>query len=459
MNTMRYLPIFLLLRDRPCLIVGGGTVAERKIEYLLTIGARVTVVAPKLTENLKLAVAQDRILHKAKTFSTDHLQGMVLAIAATDDNAVNRLVYDHARQANIPVNVVDQPQLCTFITPARIQRAPLQIAIGTEGGAPILVRALRAKLETLIPAEYGKLAEFMRDMRSLVKEYYPDISQRRRFWEDMLDSTVMEMVMNGRTGEAADQLKEMLLQPANTIGEVYLVGGGPGDPDLLTFRALRLMQQCDIVVYDRLLAPALLNLVRRDAERYYVGKARDSHTLPQEEINQFMVEQARAGQRVLRLKGGDPFIFGRGGEEIISLAEANIPFQIVPGITAASGCASYAGIPLTHRELAHSCVFVTGHMKDGKLDLNWQALVQPRQTLAVYMGVHAMPEMSRQLIAHGMSADTPAAVIQQGTTRQQQVYSGKLQDMPDLIATKEIKPPAMIIIGDVVQLRDKLAWC
>ena len=456
---MRYLPIFLLLRDRPCLIVGGGTVAERKIEYLLTIGARVTVVAPKLTENLKLAVAQDRILHKAKTFSIDHLQGMVLAIAATDDNAVNRLVYDHARQANIPVNVVDQPQLCTFITPARIQRAPLQIAIGTEGGAPILVRALRAKLETLIPAEYGKLAEFMRDMRSLVKEYYPDISQRRRFWEDMLDSTVMEMVMNGRTGEAADQLKEMLLQPANTTGEVYLVGGGPGDPDLLTFRALRLMQQCDIVVYDRLLAPALLNLVRRDAERYYVGKARDSHTLPQEEINQFMVEQARAGQRVLRLKGGDPFIFGRGGEEIISLAEANIPFQIVPGITAASGCASYAGIPLTHRELAHSCVFVTGHMKDGKLDLNWQALVQPRQTLAVYMGVHAMPEMSRQLIAHGMSADTPVAVIQQGTTRQQQVYSGKLQDMPDLIATKEIKPPAMIIIGDVVQLRDKLAWC
>ncbi len=457
---MNYLPIFLHLSGRSCLVVGGGDVARRKVERLLRSGAAVNVVAPQLDATLQELTNAGHIRHIDTTFRRHQLQAATLVIAATDDNTVNQEIATAAGEAGIPVNVVDNPALCTFIMPSVIERDPVQIAISTGAASPVLARLLRARLETLIPSAYGRLASLMRDFREKVKARFPRQSDRRRFWEDVLQGPVAEMLFAGQDKAALDTLEERL--EAGTLsgpqGEVYLVGGGPGDPDLLTFRALRLMQQADIVLYDRLVAPEILELVRRDAERIYVGKASDQHTLPQEDINQLLVRLAKEGKRVLRLKGGDPFMFGRGGEEIEDLADAGVPFQVVPGITAAAGCASYAGIPLTHRDHAQSCIFVTGHLKDGRMDINWDALIQPRQTIAVYMGVQAVELFCNELIARGMAAATPVALIQKGTTPEQRVFTGTLETLPALIAAEDIKPPSLIIIGNVVKLHEKLAW-
>ena len=300
----------------------------------------------------------------------------------------------------------------------------------------------------------------MRSVRQRVKQRFPDMRQRRRFWEAVLQGPVAEMLFAGRERDALQALEAKLDDggEVDNGGEVYLVGAGPGDPDLLTFRALRLMQQSDVVLYDRLVAPAIVDLVRKDADRIYVGKQSDRHTLTQAEINALLIRLAGEGRRVLRLKGGDPFIFGRGGEEIDSLAAHGIPFQVVPGITAAAGCSAYAGIPLTHRDYAQSCVFVTGHLKDGRLDLNWDALLQPRQTIAVYMGVGSLGQFCNELMQRGMDAATPAAVIQQGTTPQQRVFTGDLRSLPRIMEAETIKPPSMVIVGEVVKLHDKLAW-
>ncbi len=457
---MRYLPIFLQLKDQPCLVIGGGDVARRKIERLLRSDAEVTVVAPVLDKTLSDLKAAGRIQHIEANFETDQLQKQTLVIAATDDDAVNRKVAAAANAAGILINVVDNPALCSFIMPSVIERDPVQIAISTGAASPVLARLLRARLETLIPSAYGRLASLMSDFREKVKARFPRQNDRRRFWEEVLQGPVAEMLLAGQDRAALDALEQRLEagMPSAPQGEVYLVGGGPGDPDLLTFRALRLMQQADVVLYDRLVAPQILDLVRRDAERIYVGKARDKHTLPQNDLNQLLIKLARDGKRVLRLKGGDPFIFGRGGEEIEDLTEAGVPFQVVPGITAAAGCASYAGIPLTHRDHAQSCIFVTGHMKDGQLDINWDALVQPRQTIAVYMGVQAVELFCRELIVHGMAASTPAALVQKGTTPEQKVYAGTLETLPALLGQHDIQPPSLIIIGSVVKLHEKLAW-
>lgn len=457
---MNYLPVFFHLENRPCVVVGGGEVARRKIDRLLRSGAQVTVVAPQLDAAVAELKAADRITHIEADFDAAYLDGKALVIAATDDDAVNHEVADAAGQWNIPVNVVDNPALCTFIMPSIIDRDPVQIAISTGGASPVLARLLRARLETLVPSGYGRLAELMRDFREKVKVRFTDQRERRRFWEDVLQGPIAEMLLAGQDKAALAALEQRLAteQDSELQGEVYLVGGGPGDPDLLTFRALRLMQQADVVLYDRLVAPAILDLVRRDAERIYVGKARDQHTLPQSEINELLVKLAREGKRVLRLKGGDPFIFGRGGEEIEDLAAAGVSFQVVPGITAAAGCASYAGIPLTHRDHAQSCIFVTGHLKDGSMDINWNALIQPRQTIVVYMGVQAVETLCRELIARGMATDTPAALVQKGTTPQQKVYTGTLTTLPRCVAEQDVQPPSLIIIGDVVKLHKKLAW-
>ena len=366
----------------------------------------VIVYAPDLGEILAGLVREGKIEHKKTAFEPSLLDNCVLAIAATDDKAVNRAVYEAAKARRIPVNVVDQPALCTFIMPSIIDRSPVIAAVSTGGASPVLARLIRARLETLIPAAYGRLAKLVAEFRDAVKQRFQHPEARRRFWEDVLQGPIAERMLSGQEDAAREALAKRLETTAGgskPLGEVYLVGGGPGDPDLLTFRALRLMQQADVVVYDRLVSPEVLELVRRDAERIYAGKERDNHAIPQEDINHLLVRLAKEGKRVVRLKGGDPFIFGRGGEEIATLMEEGVPFQVVPGITAAAGCASYAGIPLTHRDYAQSVVFVTGHLKDGSVNLNWKALAQPNQTLVFYMGLHGVTDICRELIHHGLS--------------------------------------------------------
>ncbi len=456
---MDFLPISLYIKDRPCLVVGGGEVAARKVDLLLRAGGHVTVVAPELGDALTQLLGQGRIVHQPQCFRPEHLGDHVLVIAATDQQSINRDVAARAKQLNIPVNVVDQPDLCTFIVPSIIDRSPIVVAVSSGGASPVLARLLRARLETLIPASYGRLAKLLESFRSLAKARFGDTQLRRRFWEKILQGPIAEMVFCGREKQAKEALQAALNgsdMPAT--GEVYLVGAGPGDPDLLTFRALRLLQQAEVIVYDRLVAPEILDLARRDAQRIYVGKQRADHTLAQEDINQLLSRLAKEGKRVVRLKGGDPFIFGRGGEEIDTLAAEGIPFQVVPGITAALGCASYAGIPLTHRDYAQSVVFVTGHLKDGSMNLNWRALVQPMQTIVVYMGLIGIEVLCEQFIAHGMERDTPAALIEQGTTANQQVLIGTLDTLPQLVKQSTVRAPTLIIIGDVVKLHQKLAW-
>lgn len=364
---MDYFPIFMKLRGEPCLVVGGGEVALRKVRLLRSAEAAVTVVAPELVAELRAMAGVGEIRHVDGRFSGEQLAGMRLVVAATDDRRVNLAVAEAGRVQGIPVNVVDDPDISSYITPAIVDRSPLVIALSTGGGVPVLARLLRARLESLIPAGYGRLAGFATRFRDRVKARFGDVEARRIFWESVLEGPVADAVMLGNDEAACAEMEKRLASADDKpTGAVYLVGAGPGNPDLLTFRALRLMQQADVVLYDKLVAPELLELVRRDAERIYVGKARANHALPQEDINQLMVRLAQEGRRVVRLKGGDPFTFGRGGEEIETLAAHGIPFEVVPGITSASGAAAYAGIPLTHRDYAQSVVFVTGHRKDAE---------------------------------------------------------------------------------------------
>ncbi len=383
----------------------------------------------------------------------------MLAVAATNDRTVNRQVSELAQVRNVPVNVVDDPELCSFIMPSILDRSPLMVAFSSGGGSPVLTRLLRGKLETAIPQNYGRLAAFAVRFRELVKERVTNPPKRRIFWENALDGVVAEKVLAGDDGGAEAMLQQMLAAEDNALaGEVYLVGAGPGDPDLLTFRALRLMQKADVVVYDNLVAKAIVDLTRRDARHLFVGKQRAKHSMRQEEINELLVRLAREGRRVVRLKGGDPFIFGRGGEEIETLAAHGIPFQVVPGITAAAGVASYAGIPLTHRDHAQACLFVTGHLKDGTLNLDWNALARPNQTVVVYMGRHGLDTLCGELVRHGMPDDTPIAIVQQGTTQNQRVFTGTLATLPGIAEREKPQAPTLIIVGGVVTLHDKLAW-
>ena len=458
---MKHLPLFFDVQQRPCLVVGGGVIAARKVEALLRAGAKVTVVSPSLSPALKTHLSAGEITHLASSFEANHLNDCVLVVAATDDEIINKQISELAHKRNIPVNVVDRPELCSFIFPSIIDRSPVTVAVSTAGTAPVMARLLRARLETMIPSRYGRLAALAAHYRNTVKARFAKGAERRRFWEDILQGPIAELVYSGKEEEAAHALQTALdkADSANLRrGEIYLVGAGPGDPDLLTFRALRLMQQCDVVLHDRLVPPAILDLVRREAERIYVGKRRDFHSLRQDEINALLIKLAKEGKRVLRLKGGDPFIFGRGGEEIATLSEQGIPFQIVPGITAANGCAAYAGIPLTHRDFAQSVLLVTGHLKDGSMDLNWPALVQASQTLVVYMGLVGLDILCRELITHGMSAAMPAALVEQGTTDNQRVLIGTLESLPSIVASQNVHAPTLLIIGEVVTLHGTLAW-
>jgi uroporphyrin-III C-methyltransferase/precorrin-2 dehydrogenase/sirohydrochlorin ferrochelatase len=457
---MDFFPIFLDVKNRTSLIIGGGEVAARKVTLLLKAQGKIRVVSPSLCPELQNAVDQGQIEHDCRAYQSSDLDEAYLVIAATDNADVNKQVSEEARARHLPVNVVDQPELCTFITPSIIDRSPVVAAISTGGASPVLARMIRSRLETLIPAGYGRLAELANRFRDRVKARFENPSDRRIFWEKILQSGVAERVFSGHI-EEADASMVRALEEADTdnqMGEVYLVGGGPGDPDLLTFRALRLMQQADVVVYDRLVAAPVLEMTRRDAERIYVGKERDHHAMRQEEINQLLVDLAKQGKRVVRLKGGDPFIFGRGGEEIDTLSEEGVPFQVVPAITAASGCAAYSGIPLTHRDYAQSVTFVTGHLKDGSINLNWTQLAQPHQTVVFYMGLVGLPVITQKLIEHGVSPDMPIALIQQGTTEKQRVFTGTLSNIQAIVEREQPKPPTLIIVGQVVELQEKLSW-
>jgi len=457
---MDYLPIFLDLRDRTCLLVGGSETAARKAELLLRAGARVEVAAPELHECFKRLPHPDHLTRVADAFSDGLLEGKDAVIVVEEDVAAARQVADAARARHIPVNVADKPALCSFILPSIIDRSPIMVAVSSGGESPVLARMLRARLETMIPAAYGRLSALASRYKTRVREAIKP-EQRRAFWEKVFLSPVAEMVFSGRDVEAEAELNAMIKDSATneiTRGEVYLVGAGPGNPDLLTFRALRLMQQADVIVYDRLVSQPILDMCRRDAERVYVGKERDDHAVPQEEINLMLVRLAKEGKRTLRLKGGDPFIFGRGGEEIETLVEHGVSFQVVPGITAAAGVASYAGIPLTHRDYAQSVTFVTGHLKDNTFNLNWEGIARQDQTIVIYMGLKGLPMLCEALIKHGLTAETPAAIIQHGTLPSQRVITGDLNTLPALAEQAGLKAPTLIIVGNVVKLRKKLGW-
>ncbi|MBS1154826.1 MAG: cobA [Proteobacteria bacterium] len=459
---MEYFPVFIDLKNQPCLVVGGGEVAQRKVGLLLAAGAKLTIVAPQLTDGLQEQVHNHRATHIARDWQAGDTAGMRLVIAATDNSQVNTAIHAECEAAGILVNVVDHPELCRFIVPSIVDRSPLMIAISSGGQAPVLARHLRARIEAWLPHGYGVLARLAGQFRDQVKARFGDRErERRRFWENALEGAAAEKALAGDERGAAEALAAELEQAqANQLqqGAVYLVGAGPGNPDLLTFRALRLMQKADVVLYDNLVSPAILNLVRRDAKRRYVGKKASDHALPQEEINKLLVKLAQEGKTVLRLKGGDPFIFGRGGEEIDELAQNGIPFEVVPGITSAAGASCYAGIPLTHRDYAQSVTFVTGHRQAGETELDWARLTSPTETLVIYMGIKEAPRICERLIAYGRAADTPAAIIEKATTPEQKTVAGTLATLPALIEQHHVKPPALIIIGNVVKLHEKLDW-
>ncbi|HEA14850.1 MAG TPA: uroporphyrinogen-III C-methyltransferase [Pseudoalteromonas prydzensis] len=455
---MQYLPIFTKLDNKPVLVVGGGEVALRKCRAFLKARAAVTLVAPWFCDELVELGNNNEVTLITAYFNEQHLDGMMLVIAATDLEDVNAQVFELANARNIFVNVVDDQPKCSFIFPSIVDREPITIAISSAGTAPVLARRLREKLETLIPQHIGPLASLVGSFRDKVKQRFTSFADRRQFWETVFDSSVVSKVQTGDTSAAAEQLEQLLDAKPEPEGEVYVIGAGPGDPELLTLKALQLMQQADVVVYDYLVSDEIMELVRRDADLICVGKRLGDHSVAQQDTNQMLVDLAKQGKKVCRIKGGDPFIYGRGGEEVQVLAQNQVSYQIVPGITAAAGCSAYAGIPLTHRDHAQAIQFVTGHCKKDGQELDWQSLAKPNQTLAIYMGVIKSPHIQAQLLKHGRDADTPVAIIENGTRKNQRVVTGKLGELADLIERHSIISPALLIIGEVASLHEQLHW-
>lgn len=456
---MDIFPISLKLQQQRCLIVGGGHIALRKVTLLAKAGAIIDVVAPAIEDQLlqliKTTGGEPFIEAFAEKFLSTPYR---LVIAATNDAEVNKTVFEQCEARNLLVNSVDDIPHCRFMVPAIIDRSPLIVSVASNGTSPVLSRQIRTQLETSIPHGMGKLAEFSGKWRNQVKEKISNPDERRIFWENLYASPLKEQVFNDNLDVSDSMLEQALQEWKAPKGEVYLVGAGPGDPELITLKALRLMQQADVVIYDRLVSAPILELCRRDATKIYVGKARSNHSVPQEGINALLVDYAKKGKRVCRLKGGDPFIFGRGGEEIQELFQAGVPFQVVPGITAASGCSAYAGIPLTHRDYAQSVRFLTGHLKEGSPELPWNELVYENQTLVLYMGLVGLERICEQLIAHGQRPDMPVALISKGTTPEQKVVVGSLADIASKVTEHQIHAPTLTIIGEVVRLREQLQW-
>jgi len=451
-----YLPLFADLAGRPVLVVGGGDIAARKIELLRRAGARIQIASRELCPELQALLDEQQLEWLATSFEPAQLDKVFLVIAATDDNALNAQVYDEANARHRLVNVVDDQPKCSFIFPSIVDRSPLVVAISSSGTAPVLARMLREKLETLLPSHLGQMAELAGQWRDKVKARFSRMSDRRRYWERIFNGRFASQMATGDVTAAKQTLDSELGDQPPRQGEIILVGAGPGDSGLLTLRGLQVMQLADVVLYDHLVSDEVLDLVRRDADRICVGKRASAHLLPQDEINQLMVQLAQKGKRVVRLKGGDPFIFGRGGEELQAAQQAGIPFQVVPGVTAAAGATAYAGIPLTHRDYAQSVLFITGHCRPDGDDIDWPSLARARQTLAIYMGAVKAAHISQQLILHGRAASTPVAVIGRGTRPDQQVLTGTLEHLETLAASAP--SPALLVIGEVVNLHGQLAW-
>ena len=456
---MDYLPVNLRLQDRPVVLVGAGVVAARKARFLLSAGARLRVIAPERDPVFESLAESYAIEFTERVYTSGDLKGAVLVIAATPDRSVNEQVYTDAEALGVLVNVVDSPTLCTFIFPAIVDRSPLTVSISSSGASPVLARRVRSEIEAMLPPGIARLAAFAREQRERVRAAGRDEEDRRRIWEAVIDGPVAQLVLRGKEDEAERLLREFLDDhEALETGEVYLIGAGPGDPDLMTFKALRLLQRADVVLHDRLVNPDIVALARRDAEKLYVGKQRSVHAVPQDRINETLVRLAKEGRCVARLKGGDPFVFGRGGEEIEELVKSGVPFQVVPGITAANAAACYSGIPLTHRDYAQSVRFVTGHTKDGKLAYRWEEFLNERETLVFYMGLVGLPLICAGLRGAGRSPDTPVALVERATSPEQRVLTGTLASIESVVAEAVAKPPTLIIIGGVVSLAERLRW-
>ncbi|MXV45094.1 uroporphyrinogen-III C-methyltransferase [Saccharibacter sp. 17.LH.SD] len=457
MTPFSYFPIVLRLDNRSVLLVGGGQIAVNKMRLLLGRCHQIYIWATDVHEEIRRYAQDGKVVVYQKPIDMTALQEMLpqmaLVFAATDDGILNRQISQLAQEHNVPVCAVDDQEVSSFITPALVDRSPVQVAISTGGASPVLARRLRERLERDLPAGLGQAALFMQKQRAWLKAQLPVVDDRRRVWEDFVDGSGYEAALAGEH-DMAQEILHHLVTGHERQGEVWLVGAGPGHPDLLTLAALRLMQNADSVLYDNLVSDEILERVRRDAERVYVGKKKSHHSLPQRDIEAEMLRRARRGERVLRLKGGDPFIFGRGGEEMEALLQAGIPVRVVPGVTAASGCGAAAGIPLTHRDCAQSCVFVTGHARaDGTLNLHWPSLARKGQTVVVYMGLTLLSELCAQLKIHGLPGDWPMAVIQRGTYPDQQIVAGTLDDVSDRVHEVQLQSPVTIIIGEVVRHR------
>ncbi len=456
---MNYIPLFVRADLAPALVVGGGPVAARKVNTLLESGVSVRVISPQVCDSI---AAKTNITVELRPFEDSDIEGATLVIAATDKRELNAHIAKRCESLGIWANTATDSLDASFILPSTINRDPIRVAITTTGASPALARMLRSRLESLLPPSYSRLATLLEKYRAKANRALPNQRARGRFWAEIVEGPIADLVHAGRDDEASEALSTAIESSDSSTpreGEVWIVGAGPGDPDLLTVRALRLIQQADVVVVDRLVSPAVQALIRPGAELIYAGKRRAEHAIPQHELNLLLAKMALEGKRVCRLKGGDPFIFGRGAEEIETLVEQGVKFQVVPGITAASGCASYAGIPLTHRDYAQSCTFVTGNRReDGSLSLHWDSLTNPAQTLVFYMGLVSLPVISSELQAHGLAGDTPAALVQQGTTPHQRVLISTLSDIAKDASDAEIKPPSLLIVGQVVRLYHKLRW-
>ena len=457
----RLFPLFADLRGRTVLVVGGGAVAARKVEALVGTGARIVVGAPALEATLAARAAAGEVEYRAGRFTPDWLDDAWLAIAATDDPDANRAVAEAGDARRVWVNVVDDAALARVHLPARVERGPLQIAISSGGGAPMLARLVRERLEAQFDDSFGALAGLLARHRERLRLRWPDPAARRRGFERLLAGPLQALLRTRRHIEAERALDAVLREgdeAAASAGHVALVGAGPGDPGLLTLRALRVLGEADVILHDSLASDEVLQLARRDAVRIGVGKRAGRHDVPQAGINALLVEHARAGRRVVRLKGGDPFVFGRGGEELEALREAGIPYEVVPGITAAAACAAYAGIPLTHRDHAQSVRLVTAHARDSLDTLDWPALARERQTLAFYMGASRLDLVQQRLIGHGRAPETPFALVENGSRPEQRIVAGTLTELSHLARVHAVESPALLIVGEVAALAERLHW-